>query len=190
MRAWLKNQGLVLKDTGGDVQVIPLTNADQQTLFLKKEIDAAWTVEPWVSMLVLNAHGKIFFEESTLWEGGDYATALVVVRKKFLDEHPELVRKFLEAHKEITDFLQKNPAEAKRLFLEEIEKETQKKFPPGVVDQAFSRVRYTCDPLQKSVRQQAEMAFEAGFLKKRPDLTGLFDLKLLKEISKGKCCSE
>ena len=60
LRSWLNQQGLKLKEVGGDVQVLPLANADQQTLFIKKEIDAAWTVEPWVSILLLNGNGKIF----------------------------------------------------------------------------------------------------------------------------------
>ena len=91
LRSWLAGSGLKLKEVGGDVQVLPLSNADQQTLFLKKEIDAAWTVEPWVSMLVQKAGGKIFLDEADLWAHGRYSTALVLVPRKFLEEHPALV---------------------------------------------------------------------------------------------------
>ena len=38
LRSWLATQGLKLKEVGGDVQVIPMANADQQTLFEKKDI--------------------------------------------------------------------------------------------------------------------------------------------------------
>ena len=41
LRAWLKANGLKSKDKGGDVQVIPIANPDQLTLFLKKELDGA-----------------------------------------------------------------------------------------------------------------------------------------------------
>src|SRR4029077_7799622 len=41
LRAWLKAHGMKSTDKGGDVQVIPLANPDQLTLFLKKELDAA-----------------------------------------------------------------------------------------------------------------------------------------------------
>src|SRR5258705_321033 len=42
LRAWLKAHGMKSADKGGDVQVIPLANPDQLTLFLKKELDAAF----------------------------------------------------------------------------------------------------------------------------------------------------
>ena len=39
LRAWLKAHGMKSVDKGGDVQVIPLANPDQLTLFTKKELD-------------------------------------------------------------------------------------------------------------------------------------------------------
>ena len=67
LRAWLKSQGLKTRDKGGDVEVMPVANPDQLTLFLKKEIDAAWAPEPWASRLVHDAGGKIFLDERSLW---------------------------------------------------------------------------------------------------------------------------
>jgi NitT/TauT family transport system substrate-binding protein len=42
LRAWLKSKGLKTRDKGGDIEVMPIANPDQLTLFVKKEIDAAW----------------------------------------------------------------------------------------------------------------------------------------------------
>src|SRR6185369_2405814 len=39
LRSWLKAHGMKSVDKGGDVQVIPLANPDQLTLFTKKELD-------------------------------------------------------------------------------------------------------------------------------------------------------
>ena len=47
LRAWLLAHGMKTIDKGGDVQVIPMANPDQLTLFLKRELDAAWAPEPW-----------------------------------------------------------------------------------------------------------------------------------------------
>ncbi|KKT74540.1 MAG: sulfate ABC transporter substrate-binding protein [Candidatus Peregrinibacteria bacterium GW2011_GWA2_44_7] len=77
LRSWLKGQGLKLKEIGGDVQVFPVSNADQVTLFLKGEIDGAWTVEPWVSILEKTAGGKVFLDEASLWSEGKYATTVL-----------------------------------------------------------------------------------------------------------------
>ena len=43
----------------------PLT--ERYAEILKKEIDAAWTVEPWVSLLEHKAGAKVFLEEADLW---------------------------------------------------------------------------------------------------------------------------
>lgn len=174
LRSWLLSQNLKLKELGGDTQVIPLSNADQQTLFIKKEIDAAWTVEPWVSLLVLNAGGKVFLEESSLWPKGQYATTVVLVRKKFLDKNPELVKRFLRAHETLTAWIVQNPAQAKKIVSDEIQKETGKPLPQAVLDQAWPRLSFTTDKMQSSITRQAEAAYEAGFLKTKPDLSGLF----------------
>src|SRR6476619_861809 len=74
LRAWLKSNGLKTRDKGGDVVVMPIANPDQLTLFLKKEIDAAWAPEPWASRLVHDAGGRIFLGERTLCPRGQYLT--------------------------------------------------------------------------------------------------------------------
>ncbi len=184
LRAWLKSNTLTLKDVGGDVQVVPLANADQFTLFLKKEVDAVWTVEPWVSMLLANANGKVFLSESSLWPDGRYATTVILVRKQFLDEHPELVKKFLETHVELTHWINQNPEKAREVLQRELRNETKKEFPASILAEAFKRVDFTTDAMEDSIKKQAQMAYEAGFLKKKPDLSSLFDLTLLKDILK------
>ena len=62
-RAWLVAGGLRITQTGGDAQVLPTANPDQLALFQSKQLDAVWTVEPWVSRLELEAGGKVLVEE-------------------------------------------------------------------------------------------------------------------------------
>jgi len=186
LRSWLDKQGFKLKEVGGDVQVLPLANADQLTLFLKKEIDASWTVEPWVSALVLNGSGKIFLSESELWKDGRYATTVVLVRTKFLEVHPDLVKRFLETHVKLTDWINAHPDEAKAVFKKEFERETGREFSQALLDEAWKHVEFTTDPLSSTVRAQALAAYHAGFLKKDPDLRFLYDTRLLKEVTADK----
>ncbi len=186
LRVWLQTQDLKLKEKGGDVQVMPMANADQVTLFLRNEIDAAWTVEPWVSILVKNANGKVFLDEASLWPEGRYATTLLIVRKEYLDRHPEVVKKFLQAHVSITRWIRENESEARVLLGVEIDKLTHKALPENVMKEAFKRIEFTSDPLVSSVTRQAEAAYQAGFLRSKPDLGKLFDLKLLKELESDK----
>ncbi|MBI2094858.1 MAG: ABC transporter substrate-binding protein [Candidatus Omnitrophica bacterium] len=183
LRSWLKARGLELKETGGDVQAIPVANADQVTLFLKGEIDGAWTVEPWVSILEQTAGGKVFLDEASLWPGGKYATTVVIVRRKFLEEHPGIVKSFLKTHAEITSWINAHPEEAKKAVGKEIKKETHKPIPAEILESAWARIRFSPEMLKESVLAQAQAAFQAGFLKKEPELSTLFEPDLLGEDS-------
>ncbi len=174
LRAWLASQNLPLREKGGDVDVVPLANADQLTLFIKKEIDASWSVEPWVSIFLKKGGAKIFLDESSLWPNGQYATTVLIVRKKFMQEHPDLVQKFIGAHRELTDWINAHPEEAKKLLNQQFEKVMYKKIDADILDSAWKRVQFTTDPMQASVKTQAENAYKLGFLKKKPDLKGLF----------------
>lgn len=185
LRNWLTKKGLKLKDKGGDVEVVPINNPDQLTLFLKKEIHGAWTVEPWVSRLKIEGKGKLFLDERSLWSKGDFITAHVIVSKKFLDKHPDLVKKWLFAHVDLTIWINSHKDEAKKLLNDELKKITGKALPNDVLNEAFNRLKITYDPIKTSLLASAKQAFELGFLGKNPpDLTGIYDLEILNEVLK------
>jgi NitT/TauT family transport system substrate-binding protein len=165
LRAWLQGHNLKSQEKGGDVQVIPIANPEQLTLFLKGQLDAAWAPEPWASRLVEEANARIFLDERDLWPNHEFVSAHLIVRTAFLRAHPEIVKKWLRAHVELTDWINANPAEAKR------------------IEESFSRLEITYDPIRASLLTTAQQAFEAGFLgRQRPDLSGLYDLTLLNEV--------
>jgi NitT/TauT family transport system substrate-binding protein len=183
LRAWLKSQGLKTRDKGGDVTVMPITNPDQLTLFLKKEIDAAWAPEPWASRLVHDAGGKVFLDERTLWPRGQFLTTELVVSMKFLQSHPDLVEKWLQAHVELTDWINSHPPEARRILNQQIQKETGKALAPPVLDDSFSHLQVTYDPMREQLLRAAQLAFDAGFLgRQMPDLSRIYDLTLLNQV--------
>lgn len=189
LRAWLKKNGLKTKEKGGDVEVIPLANPDQLTLFLKKELDAAWAPEPWATRLIREGNGRLFLDERTLWPNGQFVTTNLIVSKKFLKEHPDLVKNWLRAHVELTDWISTHMAEAKQILNQQIQRETGKALPPAVLDDAFSRLQVTYDPLRGALLSSAQSAFDAGFLgRQMPDLSSLYDLSLLNQVlsEKGK----
>lgn len=189
LRAWLKAHGMKSADKGGDVQVIPLANPDQLTLFVKKELDAAWAPEPWATRLIREGNGRLFLDERTLWPNGQFITAHLIVRAQFLKEHPDVVKDWIRAHVELTDWINGHIPEAKKLLNQQIAKETGKALPDAVLDGAFGRLQVTYDPLRSSLMNAAKSAFEAGFLgRQMPDLSSLYDLSLLNQVltEKGK----
>lgn len=183
LRAWLKSQGLKTLDKGGDVEVMPIANPDQLTLFLKKEIDAAWAPEPWASRLVHEANGRIFLDERSLWPNGQFLTTELVVSTKFLQSHPDLVKKWLQAHVELTDWINGHVSEAKQILNQQIQKETGKALASAVLDDSFGRLQVTYDPLRGPLLRAARLAFDAGFLgRQMPDLSRIYDLTLLNQV--------
>jgi len=183
LRAWLKSNGLKTRDKGGDVVVMPIANPDQLTLFLKKEIDAAWAPEPWASRLVHEAGGRILVDERNLWPNGQFLTTELIVSTKFLQSHPDLVKTWLKAHVELTEWINKNPSPAKQILNQQIQKETGKPLAAGVLDDAFGRMQVTYDPLRGPLMRAAQSAFDAGFLgRQMPDLSHLYDLNLLNQV--------
>jgi NitT/TauT family transport system substrate-binding protein len=189
LRAWLKVHGMKPADKGGDVQVIPLANPDQLTLFVKKELDAAWAPEPWATRLIREGNGRLFLDERTLWPNGQFITAHLIVRTQFLKEHPDLVKNWIRAHVELTDWINAHLPQSKKLLNQQIQKETGKALPDALLDEAFGRLQVTYDPLRVSLMNAARSAFDDGFLgRQMPDLSNLYDLSALNEVlaEKGK----
>jgi NitT/TauT family transport system substrate-binding protein len=187
LRAWLKSHGMKPSDKGGDVQVLPMANPDQLTLFTKKQLDAAWAPEPWATRLIHEGNGRLFLDERTLWPNGQFVVTNFVVSSKFLREHQDLVKNWVRAQVELTAWINGHPAEAKKLLNEQIQRETGKPLPPAIIDEAFGRIAVTDDPIRSSLLSAAQSAFEAGFLgRQMPDLSGLYELTILNQVMKEK----
>ena len=183
LRNWLKKNGLAPNDKGGDVRIVPMANPDQLTLFLKKDLDAAWAPEPWATRLIHEGNGRLFVDERTLWPNGQFVIGLLVVNTKFLNAHPDLVKNWIRANIDLTDWINAHQPEAKKLLNEQIQRETSKPLAPAVLDEAFSRMQVTYDPLHTALGAAAQQAFEDGFLgRQMPDLSRLYDLTILNQV--------
>lgn len=181
-RAWLQSKGHRVTLTGGDVLVIPTANPDQLALFRKGNLDAVWTVEPWVTRLEREAGGRVYLEESALWPEGRYVTTHLVSSVKFLREHPELLKRWIAAHVELTEWIQAHPREAQQAFRNAITALTTHTMSEEVIRQAWSRLVPTYDPLQRTLLKSAEDAYRVGLVKTLPDLSRIYDLRLLQEV--------
>jgi NitT/TauT family transport system substrate-binding protein len=169
VRAWLLAGGLRITQTGGDAQVLPTANPDQLALFRAKQIDAVWTVEPWVTRLELEAGGKILIEEK------DAVTTVLVASARFLKEKRDLVRKFVSIHRELTDWIKENPDEAQRMIRDELKAATRTEISEEVVARAFGRMTLTNATSLPAFQSMLSSAQQAGFLRGAPDLSRLIE---------------
>ena len=191
-RAWLKSKGLRITMTGGDALVVPTSNPDQLALFQRGDLDAVWTVEPWVSRIGFEAKGKVYLDESALWPqtGGKYVTTHLVSSVRLLKDRPGLAKQWVAAHIELTEWIGQNAEAAKRLLNEEIKAETTRGLAPEILDAAWRRLEITYDPIRASLLKSAEDAHRIGFIREKPDLSRIYDLKLLNEVLKEKGLKE
>ena len=187
LRHYLMANGLKTKEDGGSVEVVTVPNADILTLFKKGELDGAWVPEPWGARLVHEGGGRLMLDERTLWENGSFVTANIIVSTKMLNERPKLVKAFLEAHVDATIWIQQNPEDAKKVVNAQLQKLTGKALANETLNEAFSRLNMTYDPVSASLRTYADWAFDLGFLgSTRPDLSHIYSLGTLNGILKEK----
>ncbi|HET7148994.1 MAG TPA: ABC transporter substrate-binding protein [Candidatus Nitrosopolaris sp.] len=182
LRTYLLENGYKTKENGGTVQVISAKSSDIFTSMLKKQIDGAWVPEPWGAKLVKEANARIFLDERILWPGGKFATALIISRTDYLHDNPEIIMKLLAVHVDETNWINHNKAEAMQVFNTELKKLTGHTIIKDELEQASSRIDFTYDPLKQSLFKSAKDAFKIGFLKKPPNLVGIYDLTLLNEV--------
>lgn len=168
-RAWLTAGGLKITQSGGDAQVLPTANPDQLALFKAKQLDAVWTVEPWVSRLETEAGGKVLIEQP------DSITTVLVASVKALAANRPVMRSFADAHRELTAWIIANPEEAQRLAKQELEALTRSAVSADLIAQASKRIvptaAITLAPLEDFVRN----AQSVGFLRDAPDLSRLVE---------------
>jgi NitT/TauT family transport system substrate-binding protein len=186
LRRYLLENGYKTKENGGNVEVIPATNADILTLFLKKEIDVAWVPEPWGAKLVKEANGRIFLDERDRWPGGQFVTAHIIVSTDYLKNNLDVVKKVIEANVDETKWINDHPDEALKVYNEELKKLTGKTLPEDEYKAATSRLTLTYDPAKDSLFKSASDAYDIGFLKEKPNLSDIYDLTLLNEVLKEK----
>jgi NitT/TauT family transport system substrate-binding protein len=185
LRKYLIDNGFNTVDKGGNVTVMPIANADILTVFLKKEIDGAWVPEPWATILLQDAGGKLFLDEKSLWPNGKFVTGNIIVRTDYLENNPEIIKKLLEAHVDQTLWINNNTAEAVKEFNTQQKTITGKEISEDVLNKAYTNLEITYDPLKLTLFKSANDAYDLGFIEKgkdRPNLSGIFDTALLNEV--------
>ncbi|MBI3997319.1 MAG: ABC transporter substrate-binding protein [Candidatus Omnitrophica bacterium] len=183
LRHYLRQHDLEATERGGTVRVTPMQNADILSGFLRKEIDAAWVPEPWGARLVHEAHGRILVDERDLWPTRQFPTAVVIVSAQALHDRQELILRWLRAHVELTRWIAAHPVDAKAMLNTELQRLTGKPIAAAVLDDAWSRLTVTYDPLATSLQACAQHAFTVGFLgASNPNLSGLVDATLLNTV--------
>lgn len=173
-------------DTGkGEVGVFRQDNKEIPNTFRQGGVDGAWVPEPTASKLVAEG-GRTLLDEKQLWKDGKFVITNMIVSQRFLKEHPKAVEAVLRGSLKTNDWIKGHPGEAAKAVNDSLAdpKVSGTRLPDQVLNSAFRNVEVTDDPLAATLKDEARHAVTSGLLKK-PDLHGIYDLRLLNKVLKA-----
>ncbi|MFF1376283.1 ABC transporter substrate-binding protein [Streptomyces sp. NPDC058308] len=182
---WIAEQGwdVDAQSGKGDVSVVRTDNKITPDAYKSGSVDGAWVPEPTASKLVAEG-GKVLLDEADLWPDKKFVITNIIVRQKFLEEHPKVVEAVLRGSVKTNAWIAKNPQKAKAAANARLKADVGKPLPAEVLDPAWKSIRTTDDPLAATLDAEADHAVKAGLLEK-PDLKGIYDLGPLNKVLKA-----
>ena len=164
LRHYLAENGLISAEKGGDVFVLNISNPDIYTLFAKGDIDGAWVPEPWATMLVEELDGIRLFDENEFWPENKFSSVLLIGRADYIEKNPEIIKRWIDANEKTVKWINDNPTESKKLYNEFLKDYMGKTLPEKIVEESFSNIEITSEPVEKSIHIFAERADALGYL--------------------------
>lgn len=168
----LSDNGLQPVTEGGDVTVSAIANADVANTMGRGDVDAALVPEPWGATL-LEQDTELLLDYDQIYMGGDYNVAVVVVRKEFREQHPELVEQFLTQHEAATEAINNSQA-ALEIINKQLEEETGKSLSEDIIKEAFSRITVSTELNKESIAGFGTISAEQGFIDGKFDDSNLY----------------
>jgi ABC-type nitrate/sulfonate/bicarbonate transport system substrate-binding protein len=168
---------LFLADLGSGVALEPIpfsSSSAEESALVAGRLDAAYldpvsAVRAWQS-----TRGGVRVVSGAASAGGKSAAELVVT-SKFLAAEPGRVQGLLKGQVQAAQLLLTNPISARQLAVTKLASLGVHQTVQGFAALSAG-LRFGCDPLESSVRAQAQQAASTGALKPVSSLSGLYDL--------------
>jgi NitT/TauT family transport system substrate-binding protein len=117
----------------------------------------------------MEAGGKVLVEEK------DSLTTVLAASRKTLEKQRDLARRFVAAHRELTEWIRAHPQEAQALVRQELADETHTDVKPELVAHAWGRIILTTEVPRSTLESFVQKSKQAGFLRRAPDLSGIIE---------------
>jgi len=148
------------------VTILPVSSANAEILLAKGQVDAAWLPEPWPARLEHEGKAVVVAEERDLWPGRQFPAAVVVARREFASQHPELVARFLEIHRQACEALTGETTSSVALIGDELARLTHKRFSAAVIERGLARLDFSPAVPEQQLEEVYRMAVRCGFLRR------------------------
>lgn len=164
LRKMLQEAGMAVEENGGTVKRVAQKPATNMAMLQQKQIDGALVSEPWASQMEAQGVGRVVMDAMEMpWKGQVPAT-IVVVRKEFLEENPEVVEQFLKAHEKSVDFINTNQEETVKIIGKQIKDITGEEIAESIIAKSLGRVFFRTELDQDILQQFADLTKELGFI--------------------------
>ncbi|MHA3020730.1 ABC transporter substrate-binding protein [Mycobacterium sp. BMJ-28] len=168
LRDWLARAGLKTNTQGGgDVSIKP-TSPESAIVqqFITDQIAGAIDSAPFDVQMIKAGGVRLWSDPNTI--------TVLVVRRDFLDAHPDTVAALVAGQVAANDRIADDPAAAAAAANTTLAKALGKGLDSDVLTASFQETTFTNDPGVASLRDQVDKAVAVGLLKPL-DITGLFD---------------
>jgi len=155
-----------------DVKFVEIKPGEQAEVLKGGEVHAVAAPAPWPSHVQFNGNARALLDWKQIYNDGAYLSGSFFTTKKFAQENPEFIKSFLKATQKITDDLNKDRKKADAEVLDSWQTATTKTLDPTVAKAAFSTILYTTKANEEALQKFADINYELGMLRKKPDLKG------------------
>ncbi len=173
----LRKSGLTEKD----VQLVRVDFFDMVTALSHRQIDAFLSGEPYPTLATKDGVGRIlsypYFDETI-----GSINAGMLVKRDFIERHPEVVQALVSAHARATEYLRAN-------HLEWIRHAAAFGSPADVLEQAAMNIELSWDMDARFLRQVqmlGEKMKEIGMIERLPDWKKLIDTRFVQKVRREK----
>jgi NitT/TauT family transport system substrate-binding protein len=185
LRTWLHAHGLAATDEGGDVSIVPVDTRELPQLFRLGRVDAAWAPEPYPTYLVDVGVAERFVDETDLWTDGRFATAGLLVSSIYMDAHPEVIHRLIEAEIQTIRFMRADPEQAQHIAERALVARGAPPMPEDVIASAWERISFTWAAVPSSMVGVSRDAYALGLLPNPPDdILAIYRLDALNAVLK------
>jgi NitT/TauT family transport system substrate-binding protein len=183
LRTWLHEQGLTATDEGGDISITDADSPQLLQLFRSERIDGAWVPEPYPTYLVEQGVADLFFDEADLWPPGEFLSANLVVSTIYMDAHPNVVQRLVQANVDAIRFAHAQPLRAQAISERRLVWAGAPPMDAAVIADAWAKLTFTWEPVPASMVKVADDARALGILEEPPTgILGVYRLDPLNRV--------
>ena len=113
---------------------------------------------------MLEAGAKVLLDEKSLWPNGEFVTTNIIAAQPFLNKYPGTVRSILQANNSAIKYIASNVTKSKDVVQAQITKWVGRPLPDAVITRSWGNLKFTWNPLPKTLAKSADDAVNAGLL--------------------------